>query len=268
MSRLEEGTVRAGQVEMDYFRFGSGSRTMVIIPGLSVRSVVLSAGAVAQEYRMMEDAFTVYVFDRRKQLPPVYSVREMAEDTVEAVRELGLTGLFLFGASQGGMIAQLIAIEHPELVQRLALGSTCCKVEPKRFEGMEKWIRLAKAGDGGALYQEFGKMIYPLYYYEQYGRALEMLGKMVTEEEMERFAILTEGARGFDISSRLDQIRCPVLVLGAMDDAVLGSEGSFQIADALKANGNCELYMYDGYGHAAFDVAPDYQDRLLRFFTQ
>ena len=39
-------TVRTDGFTMDYFKFGSGDKTLVIIPGLSVDSVILFAGAV------------------------------------------------------------------------------------------------------------------------------------------------------------------------------------------------------------------------------
>ena len=38
------------------------------------------------------------------------------------------------------------------------------------------------------------------------------------------------------------------------------------IAEKLDSRMDFRLYMYVGYGHAAFDTAPDYQERLLQFF--
>jgi len=45
---------------------------------------------------------------------------------------------------------------------------------------------------------------------------------------------------------------------------VVGGEASQEIADLLKDR-DCTLYMYDGYGHAAYDLAPDYKERILDF---
>ncbi|MBQ2617108.1 MAG: alpha/beta hydrolase, partial [Synergistaceae bacterium] len=60
---------------------------------------------------------------------------------------------------------------------------------------------------------------------------------------------------------------CPVLVLGSNDDRVLGGEASVQIMESLKVKSGCELFMYDGYGHAAYDIAPDYRERMLKFLV-
>ena len=79
-------TVAADDFTMDYFRFGHGDQTLVILPGLSVESVMKFADTVAPAYASFEDRFTVYVFDRRKELPPVYTNRDIARDTAAAIR--------------------------------------------------------------------------------------------------------------------------------------------------------------------------------------
>ena len=59
-----------------------------------------------------------------------------------------------------------------------------------------------------------------------------------------------------------------MLVLGSTDDRVLGGEASEKIAEQLKNSPDCELVMYEGYGHAAYDLAPDYRERLKTFFLK
>ena len=216
-------TVKTDDFEMDYFKFGQGKDTMVIIPGLSVDGVMKYADAVAGAYAPMTEDFTIYVFERRKNLPENYSVYDMARDTASAIRELGLKDIYLFGASQGGMISMVIAIEEPEAV-------------------------------------------YPKEVFEAAREALKEGAKSVTEEDLTRFVILAEAVKGFDVSDQLTNIACPVLVLGSKDDVVLGGEASEALFESLKDRPDCELYMYEGYGHAAYDLAPDYKDRMLSFF--
>ena len=260
-------TVEADGFTMDYFRVGNGKETLVILPGLSVQSVMGSADAVAEAYKTLTDEFTIYVFDRRKELPSSYTVQEMARDTAEALRVLGLEQVCLFGASQGGMMAMEIAIEHPELVKRLALGSTTACVTDARYEGIDNWVRLAKDGDAEGLYLAFGEALYPEDIFEQSQELLVEAAKYVTDEDLARFVILAEGMKGFDVVDDLEKIECPVLVIGSMDDRVLGADASLQIAEHLSGRPDCELFMYEEYGHAAYDTAPDYKERLLRFFV-
>ena len=86
---------------------------------------------------------------------------------------------------------------------------------------------------------------------------------------MRRFVILAESLRGFDLRADLAKIACPVLVLGAKDDRVLGAEASEEIFRCLPSRPGNEVYLYEpGFGHAAFDSAPDYKERLLRFLRK
>ena len=260
-------TVRTSDFEMDYFKFGHGKETMVIIPGLSVDGVMKYADAVAAAYDPMADDFTIYVFERRKVLPEEYSVNDMAGDTAVAIRELGLKDIYLFGASQGGMISMVIAIEEPELVKKLVLGSTSASVEDKLYQKVVgEWVRFAKEGKREELYLSFGEAVYPKEIFEQSRDLLKEGSKSVTEDDLSRFVILAEAVNGFDVSDQLTEITCPVLVLGSEDEAVLGGESSEKLFESFKDRPDCELYMYEGYGHAAYDLAPDYKERLLRFF--
>ena len=259
-------TVKTDNFSMDYFKFGQGEETFVILPGLSVQSVMGFAEQVAKAYKVLADNYTVYMFDRRSDLPEKYSIHDMAEDTAEAMKELDLEKVHLFGASQGGMISMDITINHPELVNKLVLGSTTAAVKDEQFRTIEKWIDLAKAGDGEGLYLAFGKEVYPEEVYEQSKELLTEAGKTVTEEEFERFTVLAEGMRGFDLTKDLGKIDCPVLVLGDKTDKVVGAAASEKIAELL-ADKDCTFYMYDGYGHAAYDMAPDYKERILEFLA-
>ena len=261
-------TVKTESFEMEYFRFGHGNKTMVILPGLSVDGVMKYADAVADAYKSMTDDFTIYLFERRKNLPEIYSVEDMAFDTAEAIRELGLNHIYLFGASQGGMISMLIALNEPELVEKMVLGSTAACVSSGQFEKtIGEWIGFAKEGKREDLYLSFGKAVYPKKVFEASQETLKTIAGTLTNEDFSRFVILASSVRGFDITNRLNRITCPVLVLGSTDDNVLGGDSSKELYESFKTHDGCELYLYDTYGHAAYDLAPDYKERMLRFFN-
>ena len=260
--------VSTGSFEMRYFRFGSGEKVMVILPGLSVQSVMASADAVAEAYGAFAEDFTVYLFDRREDLPDKYGIEDMADDTIEAMKALGLADVYLFGASQGGMIALTIAIKEPSLVNRLVIGSSCASEADIKTDVIKEWVGLARSGKKEELYLAFGKALYPEETYNTYTEVFRQMAQGVTDEDLRRFVILAEGIGGFDVTGALKDIACPVLAIGASDDMVLGAEGTLRIAEYLKDREDFSLYMYDGYGHACFDTAPDYKDRLMEFFMK
>ena len=66
----------------------------------------------------------VYIFSRKSNLKYGYSTREMAKDQANAMKAIGISNAMIVGVSQGGMIAQYLAIDYPELVKKLVLAVT------------------------------------------------------------------------------------------------------------------------------------------------
>ena len=258
-------TVKVNDIEMEYFSFGSGERAFVILPGVALKSVMLSQMAIQAAYKGFAEEYTVYVFDRRKNMPDPYPVRQMAADTAEVMTALGICEADIFGASQGGMMALCIAIDHPELVHKLVIGSSTARTDKETVDGVERWVSLARKGDMQALTAE---LIDDLYSQSTIGKYKDFLVHMndgATGEDVRRFIIQTEAIDGFDVYDELDKIICPSLVIGVEGDRVLPCEHSRRMAEKL----DCELYLYgDDYAHCAFDEAPDYKQRLLDFFSR
>ena len=69
MKKKADPMIYCIKVTMDYCTFGRGKRTLVIIPGLSVQSVMPSARDIAEGYRLLTDDYRVY------DLAPDYSQR-------------------------------------------------------------------------------------------------------------------------------------------------------------------------------------------------
>ena len=264
MTEISLGKARADSVSADYFHFGTGEKTLVILPGLSVFNITRFAREIANEYSVFKDGFTVYVIDRIDEIPEKYTVSDMARDTASLIDSLGLRDIYLFGASQGGMIALEIAARRPELVKKLALCSTALSVSGKT-EIIDEWSSLARRGDGARLYDSFMKAVYPDRIYRLLTAAP---APEITGAELDRFAELAGGTTGFDVTDKTDRIACPVLAAGARDDDVLGGGAIFEIIEKFKSRPDFESIIYDGYGHAAYDTAPDFRDKLYEFFIK
>ncbi len=256
-------TVKTGNVEMDYFRFGKeGGVPLAIIPGLSVKSVMESAAAVAGLYKSFVDVFDIYVFDKRKNLPDEYPLEELADDTAKVMEALGIKNVHLFGTSQGGIAVQLIAIRHPELVSSIVLASTTPRATKESEEVVRKWIDLATMDTCKELMLEFADKVYTKAFVDKYRDAFITLGRLVTQEELTRFKILASNLFGFDNTANLSKIKCPALVIGAREDQVF----NYTLSEELAKGIGCDIYIYDGYNHAVYDEAPDYVDRLHDFY--
>ena len=250
---------------MDYFTFGTGAKPFVMLPGLSVKSIMNSADGIASAYEMFAKDFTVFCFDRTKFLSENYTIEMLAEDTAEAMKLLSIKNACVFGASQGGMMAQYIAINHPELVGKLLLASTASRLNDTAVKVMTNWVKNAAENDVNAFCDCFIDVLYSKAYAEKFGEFIKLAHRDVTEEDFRRFVILGMSCSTLNTYDRLERIQCPTLVIGAEDDRVLGSQASVEIAEKL----GCELYMYgEGFGHCVFDEAPDYKQRIMNFFLK
>ena len=78
-------TVKTDRFEMDYLKFGTGARPLVLLPGMSLKSTMGIASMVADSYKIFADDFTVYLFDRKKNFGESYLMEEMAADTAEVL---------------------------------------------------------------------------------------------------------------------------------------------------------------------------------------
>lgn len=263
MNRLEIKTVKTDGFEMDYFCFGNGSKVFMIIPGLSLRSVMLSAQVIAGAYKDFKKDYTVYVFDRRKNAPAGYSVRDMARDTAAVMKKIGISQADIFGASQGGMIAQYLAIDYPELVHSIVIGSSYSRGNDITKKVFDRWIALAEKKDVPSLNHDFFINIYSDEFLEANVDALPLVEKLGTAQECEQFIIFARACVDFDSYDELEKIKCPVLVIGAGQDKVLTGESSVEMAEKL----GCELYIYESAAHAVYDEAPDYKERIMKFFS-
>lgn len=263
MGRAEVKTVKTARFEMVYTVFGSGKKSFVLLPGVSMKPVSLSAEAVAGQYRDFCEDYTVYMFDRVNSIGEVYSTEDMAEDTAEAMAALGLRDAYIVGVSQGGMMLQRIAARHPELVHCGILASTACRGSAALCPSLKRWAELARSGDGEKTSLSMFAELYSDEYLEKYKDVFAHLARQGTAEELRRLAVLLEACLDFENYEGLDAIRCPMLVIGAENDSVFPPEPfSREMAERL----GCEMQIVPHYRHAAYDEEAGYRERIRRFF--
>ena len=252
-----ESSVQVKGGEFPYIRFGTGKKNLVMVAGMNMTGLAGLGEPVSEMYREYVKEYTVYVFDRLRVLPDDASVRSMAQDTAEAMRALGIEKADVMGASQGGMIALYLAIDHPELVHALIPCSSCCYQNEVGKETFSAWSALADQMDGNGIYRDFFARVYT-YPNET---ALALCLDTSTDGQCRRFGILARACYNFDCRDELSKVQCPVLVLGSAQDRVLGSASSPDLAERL----GCECFIYQDYGHAVYDEAPDFRQRMLEF---
>ena len=247
---LPSGTV-------DYIRFGTGPKALVMLPGVGdgLKTVSGMAFPFALLYHVLAKDFTVYVFSRRRELPPGMTTREMAEDLNTALEQLGLRESALVGVSMGGMIAQWLAIDHPEKVSKLVLVVTMSRPNPTVRDVIVRWIGMAECGDYKGIMMDTAERSYSERYLKKMRLEYRLLGNIGRPKSFDRFKTQAASCLTHDAFDLLDQIKCPALVIGGKEDRIVTGQASEETAAQIS---DCRLIMYDGLGHGLYEEAPDF----------
>ena len=262
---LKEDTLKTKSQEVDYVVFGKGSKPLMMIPGLNTRGVKGSGKMLAWMYRIFAKDFRVYVFDRKKDIPEGYTVREMADDLADAMDALGLKDAAVLGVSQGGMIGQYLAIDRPDLVERMALAVTLSKNNDTVVSAIESWIEMVEGWKFKEFVVDMAEKMYSPAYVKKYRLLMPLLAILQKPKDTARFIRLAKSCLTCQAYDELEKIQCPVLVLGGMEDNIVTGEASTEIAEKL----GCESYLYPGLGHAAYEeAAKDFNQRVYDFFIK
>ena len=265
--QAKSGTLKLRNGEMDYISFGSGDRILVMLPGLgeALQSVKGTAKPMAWMYRIFTKDFTVYMFNRKKDIPEGYSTQDMARDQAEAMDILRISKADVFGVSMGGMIAQHLAIDHPEKVNKLILAVTSAKSNAILEESIGEWVDCARKGDHVAFMDSNLRRIYSEDYYRKNKWMIPAVGKLTKPQSYDRFFIQAEACLKHDAYAGLAGIQSQTFVIGGEQDKALGGDASREIVEKIP---NAELLMYPQWGHGLYEEAKDFNERVLEFLRK
>ncbi len=189
----------------------------------------------------------------RAPVTAAYSLRDMAGDALEVLDALGVPAAHVAGVSMGGMIAQTLAIEHPERV--LSLTSIMSTTGSRRAGWQDPRLLphlLGRAGRSRDEYVERSAEFWrltgsPAYVDEQetqrsragdtWDRGISLSGVM-----RQMMAILTSPDR----TKRLGRVRVPTTVVHGTGDRMVHVSGGRATAKAVRG---AELMLIDGMGH-------------------
>ncbi len=260
---VKEQKLQLPGMQIDTIVFGTGSKSLILIQGLNTNGIKGAGLSLAWMYRLFAKNYRVYLFDRRPDIPEGMTGREMARDVALAMDALGIHGADVLGVSQGGMIAQYLAIDRPELVNRLVLAVTLSRSNETVSSVLQTWIALTEQGDWKGLVTHMAEKMYSDAYVKRYRPLLPLLALVQRPKDVQRFLRLTRACLTCEAYGELEKIRCPVLVIGGRQDKVVTGTASEELAQRL----NCRLYLYETLGHAAYEEAADFNRRVYDFLA-
>ncbi len=277
-----------GDVELEYDTFGDpAAAPLVLVMGLAYQMVEWDERVCAL---IAERGFWVIRFDNRDvglsskmdhlgqadllaalagNPAAIYTLDDMADDVAGLLDTLGVTAAHVVGASMGGMIAQLLAINHPDRV--LSLTSIMSTVGGPDVVQAEEAVQLALITPPGPTREARIEHSVGL------RRLINGAGLPFDEEDARRratraidrsyypdgslrqlMAILTAPDR----APRLRQLRIPALVIHGEQDPLIPADNGRQTAAALP---HARLMMIPAMGHHLPErVWPDVLEAIVR----
>ena len=198
------------------------------------------------------------------------TIEAMANDAVTFIRALGLTQVDLLGFSMGGMIAQVIAQDEPQLVRKLILAGT----GPAGGEGIKNVTRISNLDTIRALLTFTDPKQFLFFTRTPTGRRAgqEFLARLKerTQDRDKKISLRSYAAQlkaihrwGLEQPSDLSVIRQPVLVANGDSDKMVPTANSADLARRLPES---ELVIYPDAGHGGiFQYHAQFVQKALEF---
>jgi 3-oxoadipate enol-lactonase len=199
-------------------------------------------------------SFDVLLFDNcgigGSDAPPgPYTVAELAADAAQVLDEAGVERAHVLGTSLGGMVAQELALERPERVDRLVLACTT-PGGAEAFPMPEQTVGLMQRGASLRDYVE--NALAPPADPEVVERILAHRER--TAQPPEAWQAQAAAALAFDAYDRLGELEAPTLLLHGTEDVVVDPRNSELLAE--RAPG-ARVEWFEGCGHLFFWEQPD-----------
>jgi 3-oxoadipate enol-lactonase len=198
-------------------------------------------------------SFEVILFDNRgiggSDAPPgPYTAAQMAGDATQVLDEAGVERAHVLGTSLGGMVAQELALAHPERIDRLVLACTT----PGGADSFPMPERTVQLMQNGASLQEYVENALA-------DPSAEIVRRIVrhreaTAQPLEAWSAQAAAGMGFDALARVGDIEATTLILHGTEDAVVDSRNAGLLAERLP---DARVRLFRGTGHLFFWEQPD-----------
>jgi 3-oxoadipate enol-lactonase len=258
--------IDTGAVELSYERSGSGP-PLLLIMGMS-GTFSHWAEPFLEDLRT---SFEVIAYDHRgvgesSPLEGELTIATLAQDAAALLAALELDTVHVLGISMGGMVAQELALAHPERIRTLALGCTYCGGPGSSLTSPEVMQRLAagmSSGDRALAVRTAWEVNVSPAYDAAHTDVFETFREIGMTRAVPVPVILAQmqACLAHDTSERLPRIALPTLIVHGTADQMIPVANA-EIIHGLSPGSQLEIL--DGVGHLFFWEEPQRSAALVR----
>lgn len=181
-------------------------------------SLAADGGMWAPQVEALSAHFTVLNVDTRghgQSDAPAgpYSLEQLADDVHGLLAHLGVTRTHWLGLSMGGMIGQVLALRHPEVLDRVVLADTTGQGAPNAAQMWAERVQAARASGMAALVEPTLARWFTTPFRLREAALMQQIGTMIAHTPLEGYAGCCAAIAGVSTLDRLHRLGHPALVL-------------------------------------------------------
>jgi len=197
-----------------------------------------------------------------------YSMDQMSDDAIAVLNAVPVSAAHVVGASMGGVIAQFMAVRHPERVLSLTLACTACRDHQWRRDLMKRWMQTALERGMPALAHEAARWVMAPRSFRRLVPTFGWLGPLAMGRPAHAFAAQVRAILATDesLADELSNIDVPTLVIVGNQDILTPRGDSEEIAERIPG---AELVVVSGAAHGFMvEHASTFNRILLEFLRR
>lgn len=195
-----------------------------------------------------------------------WSIRRAARDTADLLMNLGAGPADVVGISMGGVIAQQLSLDYPQLVRRLVLVSTFSYLRPVTLRGWFYLIRRGVLVHILGLRTQAGIVARHLFPEPGQEPIREELIRQITRADPGAYRAAMRALGMYNSSARLHELNIPTLVITGDHDRTVPPRNQRRLADLIPG---AEQLIIPGAGHAVSIDRPEaFNSALLDFLRR
>src|SRR5947208_8339091 len=249
-------------------RLGSG-RPLLVLNGLAATSADWDPSFIDQ----LASANEIILLDNRgiglsTDSKAPFDIAQLADDTGRVIKALEFKRVSVLGWSLGGFIAQILALDHPALVDKLVLLST----DPGGADAelSSSAVRAQLTDTSGTPHEQARRLLFLLFpknvaesIYREFGDIVAAARAQLAPGLVHRQSVAMDAWHHDGVGDRLRSLRAPTLVATGTEDIVIPPSNPLVLVNAIPA---AWLAQFSGGGHAFMAQYPRQVADLINEF--